>query len=247
MKVAVISDIHSNLEALNAVRDKIESLGVDRVYCLGDIVGYGPNPREIVNEIRKFVKASVSGNHDEAVIKEPKYFNRVPYEAIKWTKVQLSIQCEGQLDYLRSLKDILFEDSMVFTHGLLDNNMCYVDNTDDLSLIFNAMKSDDVICFGGHSHYPCVWCLEKGNMSPLEMKPGETAEMPASIEKIWVNVGSVGQPRDGDWRASFMTWETDSRRLSYHRVPYDYQTTMSKIRKIPELDNFLAERLSKGQ
>lgn len=247
MKVAVISDIHSNLEAFDAVYEKIEELGVDRIYCLGDIVGYGPNPREIVDSIRNTVRSCVLGNHDEAVIKEPKYFNRIPYEAIKWTKVQLSIQCEGQLDYLRSLRDIIFEDSMVFTHGLLDNNMCYVDNTDDLTLIFKTMKVDDVICFGGHSHYPCVWGLENQNMNPLELKPGQSMEIKSSVEKIWVNVGSVGQPRDGDCRASFMTWETESRELSYHRIPYDHEKTMSKIRKVPELDNFLAERLAKGQ
>jgi diadenosine tetraphosphatase ApaH/serine/threonine PP2A family protein phosphatase len=84
-------------------------------------------------------------------------------------------------------------------------------------------------------------------MLPIELQPGESYVADATVDKLWVNVGSVGQPRDGDNRSSFMTWDTEERRLEYIRIPYDYETTMSKIRKIPELDNFLADRLEKGQ
>lgn len=247
MKAAIVSDIHSNVEAFTTVLDHIKGLDVDQIYCLGDIVGYGPNPREIISMVREHVKHCIMGNHDEAVLSEPKYFNRIPYEAIKWTQVQLSIQCEGELDYLSKLPEILHDQGMVFTHGLLDNNMCYVDNTDDLALIFKSMMEEDVICFGGHSHYPCVWILQNKEMLPIELQPGESYVADATVDKLWVNVGSVGQPRDGDNRSSFMTWDTEERRLEYIRIPYDYEMTMSKIRKIPELDNFLADRLEKGQ
>jgi predicted phosphodiesterase len=247
MKVAIISDVHSNEEALTAVYNTIETLGVERIYCLGDIIGYGPDPIKIIQMIREKVYACILGNHDEAAMIEPKYFNRIPYEAIMWTKIQLSYRCEDELQYLSTLPAILKDEGMVFTHGLLDNNMCYVDNTDDLLVIFERMEADDIICFGGHSHFPSVWSLNNdGQMSPIDLKPGQSFQMKPEMGKLWVNVGSVGQPRDGDNRSSFMTWDTESRTLTYHRIEYDFKTTMGKIRKIPELDNFLAERLEKG-
>ena len=247
MKVAIISDVHSNEEALKAVYETIDKLGVERIYCLGDIIGYGPDPLKIIQMIRERVHASILGNHDEAVLVEPKYFNRIPYEAIMWTKIQLSYRCEDELQYFRNLPAILKDQGMVFTHGLLDNNMCYVDNTDDLMVIFERMEESDIICFGGHSHFPSAWTLNNdGNMSPVELTPGSSFQMGPQFSKLWVNVGSVGQPRDGDNRSSFMTWDTEARILSYHRVEYDYKTTMAKIRRIPELDNFLAERLERG-
>ena len=247
MKVAIISDVHSNEEALNAVYGTIDKLGVDRIYCLGDIVGYGPDPLKIIHMIRERVHACILGNHDEAVLVEPKYFNRIPYEAIMWTKIQLSFRCEDELKYLGNLPTILKDEGMVFTHGLLDNNMCYVDNTDDLLVIFERMEDNDIVCFGGHSHFPSAWTLNNdGHMSAVDIKPGGSFQLGPQFAKLWVNVGSVGQPRDGDHRSSFMTWDTESRILCYHRVEYDYKTTMAKIRKIPELDNFLAERLERG-
>ena len=247
MKVAIISDVHSNEEALKAVYETIDNLNVERIYCLGDIIGYGPDPLKIIQMIRARVHAGILGNHDEAVLVEPKYFNRIPYEAIMWTKIQLSYRCEAEMQYIQSLPTLLKDLGMVFSHGLFDNNMCYVDNTDDLLLIFERMDENDIICFGGHSHFPSVWTLDnEGNMNPVEITPGNSFQLPPNITKMWVNVGSVGQPRDGDNRSSFMTWDTEARILSYHRVEYDYKTTMAKIRRIPELDNFLAERLERG-
>lgn len=246
MKVAVVSDIHSNTEAFLTVLAAIDEMKVDRIYCLGDIVGYGPNPVEIVNIVRDRVHACILGNHDEAVIDEPRYFNRIPYEAIMWTKVQFSYGQEENLQYLASLPPILRESGMVFTHGLLDNNMCYVDSTDDLMMIFDGMETQDFICFGGHSHFPSVWVLGEDELKPIESEPGKEITLGPEIQKVWANVGSVGQPRDGDPRASFMTWDTTERTLVHHRIDYDLKETMNKIRHIPELDNFLAERLENG-
>jgi len=246
MKVAIVSDIHSNLEAFSAVLGCIDGLGVDRIYCLGDIVGYGPNPIEIVNLVRERVHTCILGNHDEALLDEPRYFNRLPYEAIMWTKIQFSTNQEENLAYLSSLPGIFREDGVVLTHGLLDNNMCYVDSTDDLMLIFDSLEEMDVICFGGHSHVPSVWILGVDELCPLELEVGKEMVLGPEVQKVWANVGSVGQPRDGDPRASFMTWDTQKRILVHHRVAYDIATTMNKIRNIPELDNYLAERLEKG-
>lgn len=246
MRVAIISDLHSNVEAFDTVWGLISDLSVERTYCLGDIVGYGPNPLELVKKVKENVHACVLGNHDEAVLKEPRYFNRIPYEAIMWTRVQFSYGCEEDLAYLRSLPTIIREDGMVFTHGLLDNNMCYVDNTDDLMLIYEGMGPDDFICFGGHSHYPSVWVLEGNDIYPIDLNPGESFQFGEHVDKVWVNVGSVGQPRDGDARSSFMVYDTESRSVEYHRLDYPYKQTMAKIRKVPELDNYLSERLEKG-
>ena len=163
-----------------------------------------------------------------------------------WTKVQFSFGCQDALEYLKNLPEILRAEGMVFTHGLLDNNMCYVDNTDDLMVIFEGMGEEDFICFGGHSHFPSVWALEGEEIYPIEILPGEEVSIGENIDKMWVNVGSVGQPRDGDNRSSFMVWDTERKSIEYHRVEYPYKKTMSKIRKVPELDNYLAERLEKG-
>jgi len=246
LKVAIVSDIHSNVEAFSVVKNKIEDLGVDKIFCLGDIVGYGPNPVEILNVVRENVDACILGNHDEAVLEEPKYFNRIPYEAIMWTKVQFSYGQEKNLEFLGSLPSIYREQGVVLTHGLLDNNMCYVDSTDDLMMIFDGMTEDDFICFGGHSHYPSIWALGEDELGPIELEPGQEVVLGPEVKKAWANVGSVGQPRDGDPRSSFMTWDTTERTLAYHRVEYDFPTTMKKIRHIPELDNFLADRLENG-
>jgi predicted phosphodiesterase len=246
MKVAVVSDLHANVEAFQAVLDQIDTLGVDRIYCLGDVVGYGPDPIELVKMVRDRVDGCILGNHDEALLKEPQYFNRIPYEAIMWTKVQFSFGCDEHMEYIKVLPEIYHQDGMVLTHGLLDNNMCYVDNTDDLMLIFDGMSGDDFICFGGHSHYPSVWALEGEQIYAIEIEPGEEISISETVDKMWVNVGSVGQPRDGDNRSSFMVWDTELKRIQYHRVEYPYKVTMSKIRKVPELDNYLAERLEKG-
>lgn len=246
MKVAIISDLHSNVEATAKAAEVIAALNVDRIYCLGDIVGYGPNPIEIIHWVQEHVYKCVMGNHDEAVITEPKYFNRIPYEAVMWTKTQLSYQRETELAYLSRLEPIISEDGMVFTHGLLENNMRYVDNTDDLMNIFNMMEDDEFICFGGHSHFPTFWTLTDKGLTCIDIEPGQPYVIPQSVVKIWVNVGSIGQPRDGDSRLSFVIYDTEKRELVHHRHEYDLRTTMSKIRKIPELDNFLAERLEKG-
>lgn len=246
MKVAIISDLHSNVEATTKAAEVIKGLGIDRIYCLGDIVGYGPNPIEIIRWVQENVYRCVMGNHDEAVLTEPRYFNRIPYEAVMWTKTQLSLYREDELAYLRNLEPIISEEGMVFTHGLLDNNMRYVDNTDDLMNIFEMMADNEFICFGGHSHFPTFWTLTEEGLTCVDLEPGEAYQIPDNVEKIWVNVGSIGQPRDGDSRLSFVTYDTESKELVHHRHEYDHHTTMSKIRKVPELDNFLAERLEKG-
>lgn len=246
MKVAIISDLHSNVEATTKAAEMIATLGIDRTYCLGDIVGYGPNPIEIIHWVRDNVYRCVMGNHDEAVLTEPKYFNRIPYEAVMWTKTQLSLHCEAELAFLSNLEPIISENGMVFTHGLLENNMRYVDNTEDLMDIFNMMKEDEFICFGGHSHYPTFWALSETGLNCVELEPEQVYQIPEDIVKMWVNVGSVGQPRDGDSRLSFVTYDTEKKELTHRRYDYDIRTTMNKIRKVPELDNFLAERLEKG-
>lgn len=235
------------MEAMEAVEAKLREHQVDRIYCLGDIVGYGPNPIEMIEYAQKNFCNCVLGNHDEAVIKEPRYFNRIPKQAVMWTKSILAGKAfEGHLEYLRSLEPLHREGDLVFSHGMYDNNMNYVESSEDLLHIFEQMSDEERVCFGGHSHQPSLWVLEENDLYVVDLSEGEEYHPSDNVLKIWVNVGSVGQPRDRDPRASFVLYDTEKQEFRFMRVAYDHEKTADKIRKIKELDDFLADRLSAG-
>jgi diadenosine tetraphosphatase ApaH/serine/threonine PP2A family protein phosphatase len=245
MRAAIISDIHGNLEALTAVAARLESLKVDEVWCLGDIVGYGPNPNECVEIARKLCAlpsdetAIVLGNHDEAAIGgDISFFNPRAQAAALWTRENLS---EESLEFIRGLPLSLERRDALLVHASPYEPKVwhYIMGVHDAAYAFAHFETR--ICFVGHSHYPLVAELEDMEIGMVE---GEKIDLVEGGRYV-VNVGSVGQPRDRDPRACFVTYEPDGNLLSFHRVEYDISACQEKI-LAAGLPAMLAERLETG-
>lgn len=226
MKIGIISDIHSNLEALEVLLRRLEAESVERIYCLGDIVGYGANPNECVDKVRSLCHACVIGNHDDALTGRTgiQYFNSYARSAIEWTA---RILTEENLAYLKALPLTHEEDKLLMVHATPIEPAAwnYILRSDDAAADFEAMR-DDTTAFIGHSHIPVRF------------------DDPAN-GKVIINVGSVGQPRDRDPRASCGIYETDSGTFSWIRESYPVQEAARKIRQA-NLPEFLAARLFIG-
>lgn len=250
--IAFISDIHSNTEALGACWAEIERLGVDRILCLGDVIGYGPEPRETLLQVMDRCEFALLGNHEQGAMLYASDFNPKARAAIEWTRDQLSRRdCPRDenrrfWNYLGEMKTTYREDEMLLVHGsprdpvkeyLVPRDAADLDKMNGCF----AEMGEARLCFVGHSHVPGVYEEGGGFRSPSEID--HTFEL--GDRKAIVNIGSVGQPRDGDVRASFCTLE--GRTVRFHRVEYDVQATMAKIRAVPELPEFLADRLGKGK
>ncbi len=249
MKRALISDIHSNLEGLEAVLADIAEQGVSEIYCLGDIIGYGPNPRECIDRVMQ-CNICLLGNHDQGALFDPEGFNSSAERAIFWTRSQLeSPDGDPELnarrwDFLGELPRNRREDGLLFVHGSPRNPLNEYVFPED---IYHAKKMEKLFslveryCFQGHTHVPGVFSANLNFFSPEEIG----YQYKLAGEKIMVNVGSVGQPRDGDPRSCYVILEDD--RLTFRRVSYDTDKTARKIYDIPELDNFLGDRLREGR
>lgn len=249
MKTAVISDIHSNLEALQVVLDDIRSQQADRIYCLGDVVGYGPNPRECVDLAMQF-DVCVLGNHDQGALFDPEGFSRGAERAIFWTRDQLE-QPNGNPDIIAARWRFLGElprhhrdGERLFVHGSPRSPLTEyvfpedVYNTRKLEKIFGLIERH---CFQGHTHVPGIFTGEGRFITPHEVGDCYTL----GEKKVMVNVGSVGQPRDGDPRSCYVLIDDDS--VIFRRLEYSVEKTMEKIHAIAELDNFLGDRLRDGR
>lgn len=245
MKRAIISDIHGNLEALTAVLEDIQSQQISEIYCLGDVIGYGPNPRECVQQAMEF-DLCVLGNHDQGALFDPEGFSSGAERAIFWTRSQLEGResCRPLWDFLCQLPRQHREDKLLFVHGSARNPLNEyvfpedVYNPRKLERIFGMIPSR---CFQGHTHVPGVFTEDCRFLSPIELGNSYVPD----DRKIMVNVGSVGQPRDGQPNSSYVVLEGD--RIDFRRVSYDIETTIEKIYAIPELDNFLGDRLREGR
>lgn len=256
---AVISDIHSNLEALTAVLADIKKRGIEIIYCLGDVIGYGPNPKECLDLIIEKTRWCVLGNHDYAVFYEPSNFNYGAEQASFWTREVLETESEkqprkrrwgflGTLPMERTLKAKLGSEAatMDFVHASPRrpvNEYIFPEdvynNPIKVQALFGLIKH---ICFIGHTHLPGVFLDEPDFYLPDEL--GDAYPI-VEGEKAIINVGSVGQPRDRDNRASYVYIEGN--KVHFVRVGYDYETTMKKIMAIDQLDRFHAERLKEGR
>ena len=250
MRLALISDIHGNLEALEAVLADIANQDVDEIYCLGDIVGYGPNPCECLDIVIKRTKLTILGNHDQAALFDPKGFNPVALKAIYWTRDRLdagpSSIVNKRWDYLNDLPKLYIKDKYMFVHGSpRDPTSEYVFP----ELIFDRTRMESIFsriaqyCFQGHTHMPGVFTQDLEFIKPAQCEGG----FPLGREKLMVNVGSVGQPRDEDNRACYAIVDDEARKLFFRRVPYDYEKTIEKIYAIPDLDRMLGDRLRTGR
>jgi diadenosine tetraphosphatase ApaH/serine/threonine PP2A family protein phosphatase len=239
MRLAIISDIHGNLEALGAVLHQCESLQVKRTVCLGDLVGYGPDPAGCVEAIQNVSQTVLIGNHDHAAVSLPeaRHFNPIAKIAIRWTSEILQ---KDHLDYLRELPLIVEESDVLFVHSSPSRPETWpylfspVEGRRDLAY------TDAKFCFVGHSHHAFICSNEGGDVV------GEGTVSISGSERYLTNVGSVGQPRDADPRASFAVWDQDAEELQLHRVAYDVSATQKKIRNL-QLPELLAERLATGR
>jgi predicted phosphodiesterase len=246
---AIISDIHSNLEALQAVLQDIEAQGVKTIYCLGDLIGYGPNPRECIDLVMDF-PVVLLGNHDQGAMFDPEGFNPSAERAIFWTRQQLENSPESRQkrerrwEFLAERPRSHREDSCLYVHGSARNPLNEYVFPED---IYNHKKMERIFahvekyCFQGHTHVPGVFTESMQFYSPEEID--YVYELDG--RKTMINVGSVGQPRDGEWRACYVLF--DGKTVRFRRVSYDIETTIKKIHAIPDLENFLGDRLRDGR
>ncbi|MBP90109.1 MAG: phosphoesterase [Planctomycetaceae bacterium] len=250
MKRALISDIHANLEALKAVLADIRNQGVSDVYCLGDVIGYGPNPCECLDEVIKLCPVTILGNHDQAALFDPDGFNPVALQAVYWTREQLEAangtpaQINKRWDFLGELPRTHQEGDFLFVHGSArEPTNEYVFPED----VYNQRKMEalfsrvDKYCFQGHTHIPGVFTMDREFLTPEDLG----GQYRLGDERVMINVGSVGQPRDNDSRACYAIIEDNT--LTYRRVEYNVDTTAEKIYDIPDLDNMLGDRLRSGR
>ena len=252
MKRALISDIHANYEALRVVMADIKDQGIREIFCLGDIIGYGPNPVECLDEVMERCKVTILGNHDQAALFDPEGFNPVALRAIYWTRERLEggsgspAKVNKRWDFLGELHKTHHDGDFLFVHGSpREPTNEYVFPED----VYNERKMDALFsrieryCFQGHTHIPGIF-TQSGEFIPAEECEGDFS---LSGEKAMVNVGSVGQPRDGDCRACYVVLDDEQDVLSFRRVPYDIDSTVEKIYRIPDLSRTLGDRLRSGK
>lgn len=247
MRLGIISDIHANYEALVAVYKALEASGCEEYYCLGDVVGYGPSPKECIQFVREHNIKCVIGNHDKYVSEDCDSWPIKDYaqKAILWTRSVLS---EDELEWLRALPVKIDAHGITFIHASLDDDETslawpYILDTNAAARHF--FFQTEKICFFGHIHIPLVFTLGHDHSVGLELLRSCTLDKDSRI-KYLLNVGSVGQPRDSDRRASSVMYDTETFDLRLLRVEYDIAETQKKIldADLPEL---LATRLSSGK
>jgi len=256
---AIISDIHSNLEALTTVLADIDKRGIETIHCLGDVVGYGANPKECLDLVIKRTDGSVLGNHDYAVLYEPTNFNLGAEQASYWSRNFLEHESHtdkrnARWDYLGSQQmRWTLETKLGDTEAHLDfvhasprkpiNEYVFPDDVytspGKINALFTLTKH---ICFIGHTHLPGVFLEDPDFYTPDEL--GQVYPI-IDGEKAIINVGSVGQPRDRDNRASYVYIEDN--KVNFVRLDYDFETTAKKIYEVKELDNFEGDRLAEGR
>jgi diadenosine tetraphosphatase ApaH/serine/threonine PP2A family protein phosphatase len=249
---AIISDIHGNLEALQTVLADIDQRGIKTIYCLGDIVGYGPEPRGCLDLVAQRAAVCLCGNHDHAVFYEPTNFNVAAEKAAYWTRQELEAETDrarrnARWRFLGALSPRHELNGMLFVHGSPRkpiNEYLFPDDvyTNPQKLMASFERMEQLTCFCGHTHVPGVFVDD-----PYFEPPDELADSRYVIgaEKVIINVGSVGQPRDRDPRAAYVI--VSENEVEFVRVAYDIEVTARKIRDNPHLDDFLGARLYEGK
>ena len=254
MKRALISDVHGNHEALQAVLADIASVGVDEINCLGDIIGYGPNPCECLDQVIKQCRVTILGNHDQAAMFDPDGFNPLALAAAYWTRDRLdrglgvSDNPDSRWEFLGELPRTHTENGILFVHGSPrepTNEYVFPEDIYDQRKMTEFFNRIERYCFQGHTHIPGIFTESGEFIAPEDCD----FEFPLGDDKVMVNVGSVGQPRDTDWRACYAIYddEPDRRQVTFRRVEYALEETVQKIYAIPELNNSLGDRLRSGR
>ncbi len=240
MRFAILSDLHANLEATEAVLSDARERDCTHFICLGDVVGYNANPHECVEIVQKMECPVVKGNHDEqaSLTESSRGFNALAEAAINWTRAHLTNEDKA---WLRELP--LFRQVHDFTivHATLDapGQWGYVFN--NLDAVASFAHQETTVCFFGHTHVPGAFVRDDGvKRVKVDQLPIEDAK------KYFINVGSVGQPRDGDWRAAYCIYHLDKSAVEQRRVKYDLATAQRKIIQAG-LPRMLADRLEVGR
>lgn len=258
--LAIISDIHSNLEALSVVMDDIRRRKVEMIVCLGDVIGYGPDPGACLDMVRSSCSTVIFGNHDYAVLYEPNRFNLGAENAVFWTRKQLQREKDlavaaqrwrflGERDTRATLDGTpwgLREITLV--HGSPRrpvNEYVFPDDTQTApTKLQGCMDRFEHVCFLGHTHVPGAFFATDGVIefyTPEDL--GDVLKF--TDEKVMINVGSVGQPRDRDPRASYVIVEPG--KATFVRLEYDAQATMEKVLAQRDLEDYLGTRLIDGR
>jgi len=248
VRVAVLADIHANIEAFQAVLGDLEKHRADRILHLGDLVGYNASPNECVELAVKIKMDSVLGNHDKAICKQSlaEKFNIYAQKAILWTKDVLTTENTRFLD---NLAENFKTPCGLACHGSPDNMLSYIELHFQAKAILKKLKKgfwgQTNVCLFGHTHKRKIWRMDvRGKVAPVEI-PADGFISLDPEEFYLLNPGSVGQPRNGDPRSSYFIFDTDNNTVNFRQVDYDRATTMKKIIKanLPEL---FAQRLAHG-
>jgi diadenosine tetraphosphatase ApaH/serine/threonine PP2A family protein phosphatase len=246
MRIAFLTDIHGNLEALEAVLEAVARLAVDRLVILGDLVGYGPDPAAVVERVGKLVDQGavcIKGNHDHAACTSVAGMTENARIAIEWTRGQLR---GPHIDYLSALQMAVRDEDRLYVHAsaFKPESWPYIRSIDTAGKSLDA--TDARLTFVGHTHVPAVFHALPGQ-APARFVPQTGLAMPlSSLRRAVVVVGSVGQPRDGNPAASFGLFDTAERTQTMLRAPYDFTQTAEKIRR-SGLPFWLADRLAIGK
>jgi predicted phosphodiesterase len=240
MRIAIFGDIHANLEAFEVVLADAREQGCVSFICLGDVVGYNANPRECLQKVQSLKCPVVKGNHDDYASSDSSLesFNPLAEIAIQWTRDQLTPSEKAWLGGLPLISKVR---GFTIVHASLDDpgGWGYVLNQLDAAASFSKQSTD--LCFFGHTHTPRAYIKDSSVVGypfeKIDLDPGK---------KYFVNVGSVGQPRDGDWRAAYVIFDEDKRTIRLRRLPYDLPKTQGKI-LAAGLPPRLADRLMFGK
>ena len=239
---AVFSDMHSNLQAYEAFIEDCKKEKIDRYYCAGDIVGYGANPRECIELTKELSCSVVCGNHDWAAAGKMScdYFNENAKEAVLWTQGAID---EVDKNYLSGLPFVYDKGDLTLVHGSLDSPEEFNYILDLRSATYNFQMQKTRLCFIGHSHVPVIF------FKPKDSYVNYTAQLEVKIEPdifYLINVGSIGQPRGGDWRSCYCIYDDDKNSLRLKRIEYDVKAA-SKAIIDADLPPYLAHRLERGR
>lgn len=240
MKIALFGDIHANWEAFEAVLADAEEQGCDSHVCLGDVVGYNADPSRCLEKVREMGIPVVKGNHDEDAGGEHslEMMNPTAAEALQWTRDQLTAEQREWLARMRMVRQV---EDFTIVHSTLDqpNVWNYVTNKFDAMSNFSYQFTQ--VCFHGHTHVPRVFVrgarVQEVTPDSISIEPGM---------KYFINAGSVGQPRDGEWRASYCIYDTDNKIVTFRRLEYDIEAAQKKV-LAAGLPQMLADRLAQGR
>ena len=248
-RTAIVSDIHSNIEALEAVLDDIHENECEEIICLGDLLGYGPSPRQVLKIAMDLFEFTLLGNHEEGILYQPVGFNWKAEASAWWTKDQLKSphypahENRKYWNYLEQMPRFATHGDVLYVHAspidptreYVMPEACY--NPEFMTAIFKKIKR---VAFGGHTHLPGIFFENR----PFLQQNRIEGPYPVGKGKFFVNVGSVGQPRDGDTRSCYVIF--DGKTVLFRRVEYNYKKTARKIRRIKRLPNALGMRLALG-